>query len=158
MRKTFLILSLILVVVAVPAIVLGCGSKNSTTIPTPQGNVNIQGGDQAPTEAQLGVAIYPGATYVAGSGGSYAQSDGTSAASGNWTTSDSFDKVVSFYTGKIGAPISSDEQGGRVAVWILSSDTAITTVTATENSPSNGKVSIEIGMLQGSGLTGVPGP
>ncbi len=155
MRKPFMILSLLLVAVIVPVLILGCGNKG-TTIETPQGNLNLQ--DQAPTEAQLGVAIYPGAQYVAGSGGSYTQSDGSSGASGTWTTKDSFDKVVSFYTNKLGAPISSSEDTGRVAVWMMSSSDSISTVTATENSPSNGQVSISIGMLKGTGLTGIPGP
>ncbi len=156
MRKPFIILSLVLVAVVIPVMVLGCGNDGGTTIQTPEGDFNV--GGSAPTEAQLGVSIYPGAKYVANSGGSFTQSDGSSGASGTWTTSDSYDKVVSFYTNQLGEPISSTEDTGRVAVWVRSSDDAISTVTATENSPQSGQVSIAIGMLEGSGLTDIPGP
>ncbi len=160
MRRIFFLCSLILVAVALPALLLGCGSNDSTNVNTPEGNLNVQGGGQAPTEAQLGVPIYPGAQYVAGSGGSYTLNDGsgTSGASGSWTTSDSFAKVVSFYTDKLGAPITSSDEQGQVAVWLKSSDKSISTVTAKENSPSNGQVAIEIGVMTGSTIPGIPGP
>ncbi len=161
MRKTLFLCVVILVVVALPAVMLGCGKDNaSTTVSTPEGDLNIQGGGQAPTEAQLGISIYPGAQYVAGSGGSYSLNDssGTSGASGSWTTQDSFDKVVNYYTGLLGAPITSSDEQGQVAVWLKSTDSSITTVTAKENSPSGGQVTIEIGMMTGSGLPGIPGP
>ena len=108
----------------------------------------------------MGVPIYPGAQYVAGSGTSYTLNDGsgTSGASGSWTTSDSYDKVVSFYTDRLGAPITSSDEQGRVAVWLKSTDQSISTVTAKENSPESGKVTLEIGMMSGTNLNGVPGP
>ncbi len=160
MRKMLILCSLVLVAVALPALLLGCNNKTSTTVSTPEGNFNVQTGDQAPTEAQLGVPIYPGAQYVAGSGGSYTLNDGsgTAGASGSWITSDSFANVVSFYTSRLGAPITSSDEQGQVAVWLQSSDSTISTVTAKENSPGSGQVTIEIGVMTGSALPGIPGP
>ncbi len=157
MRKTLLILSLILIVVAVPALVLGCGSDKSTTIETPQGNLNI-GGDDAPSEAQLGIAIYPGAQYVQGSSLGFSQdTSGYGTLGGMWVTGDSFDKVVNFYNGKLGTAITSDDaQQGRIAYWMKNAGNSISSVTATENSPTNGKVGITIVVGIGTGET--PGP
>ncbi len=160
MRKILVVCSLLLVALALPAFLLGCGDNNSSTVSTPEGDLNVQSGEQAPTEAQLGVPIYAGAQYVAGSGTSYSLNDGsgTKGASGSWVTSDSFAKVVSFYTDKLGAPITSSDEQGQVAVWLMSTDQSISTVTATENSPTGGKVTIEIGMMAGSTIPGIPGP
>ncbi len=157
MRKTFLILTLILILVAVPALVLGCGDKNATTIETPQGNLNI-GGDSAPTEAQLGISIYPGSQYVQGSSLGFSQdTSGYGTLGGMWVTGDSFDKVVSFYNGKLGSALTSDDaEQGRIAYWMKTAGDSMSSVTATENSPTQGKVGITI--VVGIGIGETPGP
>ncbi len=113
---------------------VGCGSK-TTTNTTPGGSETVTEGsgdsdsgkvtvkdesgndstyewsERAPSEAELGAPIYPGATYVPGTGGSggVTSTEGSTALAGaEFTTTDSLSKVVDFYTGRFGAPLSAD--------------------------------------------------
>jgi hypothetical protein len=125
-------------------LVVGCGDNNTTTIKTPEGdftfdtddegNVTISSdegtfstgsSDKAPTEAELGFSIYPGAKYVEGSGGVTVinSAEGSfKSAFGEWTTTDSLSQVVAFYTGKLGEPTFST---GEETAWYpsMASDT-----------------------------------
>ncbi|OFW56985.1 MAG: hypothetical protein A2V52_01750 [Actinobacteria bacterium RBG_19FT_COMBO_54_7] len=106
----------------------GCGDK--TTVKTPDGSATVeeQDGDvtinydegggsgsvtastEAPTEAELGAPIYPGAEYdESGSGTlSYNGQDGSgTTAAGTFLTNDSLGKVVDWYTAELGQPLVS---------------------------------------------------
>ena len=65
--------------------------------------------------SELGVAVYPGAKYSTDSGGAIT-SEGTSTVVAEFTTTDSVDKVVSFYTGKLGEPMVNM---GNEAIWTI---------------------------------------
>jgi hypothetical protein len=148
--------------------VVGCGS-NKTTVKTPEGNVTVDesGGDsevtyggetykssdKAPTEAELGAPVYPGADYVEGSGGSGSiTSEGgvLSGASGEFTTSDSFDQVVAYYKGKMGEPMLEETTGEKTAYWLVSKgEETTTTVTV---SIQGGKILITLASFGGAGI------
>ena len=137
MRKALVLIMAIGLAVALLAIA-GCGS-DSTTIQTPEGEVTFEedGGtitfegeegsatitDEPPTEAQLGVAVYPGAEYVPGSGMSMTGSgeEGAGAVvTASYTTSDSYDEVVAWYTDELGQEAFEMTAGGvQEASWIL---------------------------------------
>jgi hypothetical protein len=147
---------------------VGCGEKK-TTIKTPEGTVTYEegkgesevtyggqtykGSENEPTEEQLGAPIYPGADYVPGSGGSGSiTSEGStiSGASGEYTTSDSFDKVVSFYKGKLGEPTMMETTTEKTAYWMLTKgDQMTTTVSVTVE---GGKTVITIASFGGAGI------
>jgi hypothetical protein len=134
----------LLVGVLIASLVLMAGCGNSKTVETPAGSVTTQDNgdsgtvttpngsttfsDQAPTEEQLGAPIYPGANYAQGSGGYASGTDSSgqySAASGEFTTSDSFDAVAAWYTGKLGSPVYTGVPSGsdstKEAIWVSSS-------------------------------------
>ena len=131
-----------------------------TTVTIPGGTAT--GSTGQPTEAQLGAPIYPNATYVEGSGGAGSattEQGSFSGASATFTTTDSFDDVVSFYTGKMGAPqMTSADQDGRMASWYRTTDQGLTQVTILENQPNAGVVQIEMNAFSGANIPGVPGP
>jgi hypothetical protein len=116
---------------------VGCGNK--TTIQTPQGSAQVedqggnsnitinQGGESAtlgqsqnaPTEAELGAPIYPGAEYDAENSGyvNYSNQQGSAiTGTAQFLTGDSFSDVVSWYSGKLGGPVSSTSTS---ADWLI---------------------------------------
>jgi len=161
--KKALVLILALALVAAIVVVAGCSSDDKTTVETPVGDVTVEenngsvaieteegeftaeGGEGEPTEAELGVSIYPDAEYVEGSGYAGTISDETgsfSSAGGEWVTSDSFNDVVDFYTDELGPPMS-DIDG---ATWIIG-DAAGDDVATVVVEESGGEVLITIGRL-----------
>ena len=106
---------------------------------------SVTGSDKAPSEADMGASVYPGATFVAGTGSNGADmstGQGTSTITGaSFNTTDSLSKVVEYYTGKMGTPTESTPE---TASWIQVSSDAMVTVTATVE---NGKVTIAIGNI-----------
>lgn len=127
----FFVLALALIVVT------GCGDQTtvqttggSGTVETENGGgkITINEGEEsatleqtgeAPSEAELGVPIYPGATYNAENSGSadYSSEGGTAGGiTAEFLTSDSFSQVVGWYQGKLGAPIAS---GSDSAEWMV---------------------------------------
>jgi hypothetical protein len=156
----------------------GCGEKK-TTITTPEGNVTVEEGEggkvtvqgeggevayewsgKAPTEEQLGVPIYPGAQYVPESGGSGSFSDdkgATSIVAADFTTTDSFDKVLAWYTGKLGQPLYVEE--GKEATWMSGMGMDGSGFKAEEGEiitlaikAGSGKVTISAGRMAGAGI------
>ncbi len=141
MRKVLVLLFIMALVAGLLAIA-GCGS-DETTIKTPEGEVKVtedngevtieDGGDtttyetseKAPSEKDLGVPIYPDAEYVAGSGGSVSVGGEFSGAAGDFTTGDSFDDVVSFYTDELGPPLYMETTTGE-ATWLMENDDGTT--------------------------------
>jgi hypothetical protein len=163
LKKALVIILALSLVVAVMAIA-GCSSDDKTTVETPVGDVTVEedngtvtidtedgeltaeGGEGEPSEADLGVSIYPDAEYVEGSGFSGTISDETgsfSSAGGEWTTSDSIDDVVAFYTDELGEPMAVMD---GEATWILG-DPAGDDVTTVGIESSGGEVLITIGRL-----------
>lgn len=71
------------------------------------------------TEKDLGVPFYPGAKPLEGGGGGEAVTAEMGMMIQSLSTPDSMDKVVAFYTSKLGAPTSSGPGlgGGTMAGW-----------------------------------------
>jgi hypothetical protein len=155
MKRILVFALLIGVLIASLSLMAGCGG--SKTVQTPEGSVTTQDNgnsgtvttpdgsttysDQAPTEEQLGAPIYPGANYVEGSGGYASGTSSTgqySAASGEFTTSDDFDTVLAWYTGKLGAPVytgtASDSDSSQEAIWVSTSSGHAVSVTLDQKS------------------------
>jgi hypothetical protein len=165
--KKLLVVSLVLGLFISLVAVSGCGKKETSienprgekgkfeeeggkvTIEGEEGKTTYEGGEKEPTEQDLGVPIYPDADFVPGSGGAAtATSEGqtTIYAGGQWTTKDGFEKVVSWYSGKLGEPMYTTSEGGtKSAAWMIGEmEENITTVTVEEE---GGKVTITIGRI-----------
>jgi hypothetical protein len=140
LKKALVLILAIGLAVALLAIT-GCGS-DSTTIQTPEGEVTFEedGGsitfegdegsatisDEQPSEAELGVAVYPGAEYIAGSGmtmsGGDAEGGGT-VVTASFTTNDSYDDVVAWYNDEIGEEaFELTAEDIQEATWVLGED------------------------------------
>ncbi len=141
MKKGLVLLTMLLLVFSL-AILAGCGEKETTVkigdeeitvsedelkeledladefeVDEDSGSVTVDGDtytwdDEAPSEAELGIAIYPDADYVPGTGGSgsiSSEEGATAVAGADFTTEDSFVKVVAWYTDKYGEPLYSTD-------------------------------------------------
>lgn len=165
MKKGLVLLVLLAMVFSV-VLVAGCGEEETKvkigdeeiTITEDgdngSGSVTVDGDtytweDKAPSEDELGVAIYPDAEYVKGSGGSGSISSdegSTTVAGADFTTEDSFDKVVAWYTDKYGEPMYST---GDEATWMPGGDMTsgeIKTISVTDDGD---EVTITIGNIGG---------
>lgn len=121
------------------ALLLAAGCGNNTTVKTPQGSAQTeegggsgqitlnQGGESAtlgqsqtaPTEAELGAPIYPGAEYDAENSGFVNYSNqGASSVSGTaqFLTSDSYDSIVVWYRGKLG---NEGSNASNIVQWTI---------------------------------------
>jgi len=166
LKKALILLMLLGLVVSLVAIA-GCGDKK-TTIKTPEGDVTVEedGGevtyetdegdvtydvsDDAPTEDELGAPIYPDADYVPGSGGTSTATgpEGDFMAAGaEFTTSDSYDDVLSFYKDELGEPMIEDSAMKETSWMMEEGDGSIVTVTVTDE---GGEVLIYIGRMGGN--------
>jgi hypothetical protein len=80
--------------------------SSSVTLPLKSSfNCTIDLSDQAPTKAELGAPIYPGSEYVEGSGGTMTgtgEEGEFATAAAEFTTKDSFNEVVAWYTAELG--------------------------------------------------------
>jgi hypothetical protein len=123
MKRAVVLLALGLMALSLLA-AAGCGEKKAATTTeekvtvsedkdggevTPnseKGETNEEWADKPPTEEQLGLPTYPGAEYMKRSGGvAFSQEDGKiRSAVADFTTSDPFDNVVSWYQARLGAP------------------------------------------------------
>ena len=165
MKKALVLLMLLGLVVGL-VFAAGCGDDKKT-IDTPFGEVTEEDGeityeseegdvtydyseDEAPSEDDLGVSVYPDAEFVPGTG-VVVRSSGTngevSVSGAQFTTQDDFEDVVDFYTDELGEPFMVEETTTE-ATWISNlSDESIVTVTVTDG---GSEVSINIGRLGGS--------
>jgi len=164
--KKVIVILMLLGLVAGLLVMTGCGN-DETTIKTPYGDVTVEedGGevtyetdegdvtydvsDEAPSEAELGAPIYPDAEYVPGSGGTMSASgeEGEITTAGaEFTTSDSFEDVLDFYTGELGEPLYMDTTAGE-ASWMLDMGEDSFVVVNIED--TGGEVSISIGRMAG---------
>jgi len=112
----------------------------------------ITSSDKPPTEEQLGAPIYPDAGYVPGSGGTASATGAEgqfTTAGGEWTTKDAYDKVVSWYKGKLGNP-TYEETSTKKTTWMISEgEESFSVVTV---SVENGEVKISIGRMAGTNV------
>jgi hypothetical protein len=159
LRKTIILVTLFVTLLAL-LLIAGCGNK--TTIKTPEGSASVQdnggtitynqGGESgsisqsqtAPTEAQLGAPIYPGAQYNAENSGSADYSNqgaSTTSTTAEFLTSDNFSQVTDWYKGKLGDTgyIESD-----LAQWTKGDLTSGNyTIVAIENKGGQTKITIK---------------
>lgn len=163
MKEAMIALVLLTLVLSL-ALVVGCGNKEGevkvsekdgkVTVSGEEGDSTYEWSDKAPTEAQLGVPIYPGADYVAGSGGSgsVSSTEGEATVAGaEFTTTDSFSKVVDWYTSELGAPMMTTD---TEATWMsgiesMQSGTGSGDLTTVVVTKEDGKVKIGISRLGG---------
>lgn len=149
MKKALLVLAAVLMLVAAAGLV-GCGGtsvkldtgQGKVEISSPQGSVNLQ--NKAPTEAQLGVPIYPNAKFVDNSSGSMTQGQETISAAA-FTSDDSIDKVVSWYKSKLsGKPQFTDLSTPEGGMLSFQSGSEIKSVLIAPSTESKGKTGIVI--------------
>jgi len=108
------------------------GDSGTVTVEGEEGQEStIEVQEQAPSEEALGAPIYPNAQYVEGSGVSGTTTSGDkqlTATGAEFVTSDSLDKVVNWYKGKLGEPMASSpeesnwmyqDQDGRIITVIV---------------------------------------
>ncbi len=126
------------------------GGEGEVTFETDEGDVSYEYSDEVPSEKDLGAPIYPDAEYVPGSGGvvsGSSEGEEFTTAGAEFTTDDSFDDVVDFYTDEIGEPFFMEETT-KEATWMVEpSAQEIVTVTVTDE---DGEVLIYIGRMGGS--------
>lgn len=108
----------------------GEGEGGTVTLEGENGEeTTIEVQEQAPSEEALGAPIYPNSQYIEGSGvsGTTTSGDKELTASGaEFTTSDDISKVVNWYKGELGEPMSASAE---VTTWMFQDqDGAITTV------------------------------
>lgn len=168
MRKALVLLLLVVLAVSLIAIT-GCGDDETTiktpegevtfeedggsvTIETEEGDVTYEGTDRPPTEEELGVAVYPGADYVEGSGAvttvSTPEGEATTATA-QYVTDDDFGDVVAFYEGELGRPLVVEEISGQ-ATWTETMGDG--TVIVVDVSSEDGEITITLGRTAGMGL------
>ena len=104
--------------------------------------------DQAPSEEELGVPIYPDSQYIEGTGiNGTAQQNGqeVSIVGAEFTTKDAIGKVVEWYKGKLGEPMAPSPES---TMWMLQGkDGSIVTVVV--DLVEENKVKIAITKLSG---------
>lgn len=102
------------------------GQTGTVNVATPEGNVAVSG-SAGITEAQIGVPFYPNAIVGEGGGGTVTSrstkpGEGGSISAVSLVTKDPIDNVISFYTGKLGAPsFDMNTADGRSAMWTVES-------------------------------------
>jgi len=165
MKKGLTLLALLVLMASLFATV-GCG-ENKTTTSSPEGDVTVsedddsgsetvtgddgdttyKADDKAPSEDELGAPIYPGAEYVEGSGGTLTTTtDGETStmSSGEFTTTDSYDKVVEWYTDKLGTPYVADSVD---TIWMPDGSRQGYDASTVQVTAGDGKVTIIIANL-----------
>jgi hypothetical protein len=111
----------------------------AVTLSTPAGTYSA--GNTKVTASDLGVDIYPGATQQQGA--VRVTTPNGSAVTAAYITSDSMDKVVDFYKGKLGSG-ASVYQSDKSAVLTLASDDKKTSVMITVSAENNGQTKVAI--------------
>jgi len=166
--KKVIVILMLLGLVAGLLTVTGCGDKEETTVKTPFGDVTVEedGGevtyetdegdvtydvsDEPPSEAELGAPIYPDAEYVPGSGGTATvtgEEGEFMQAGAEFTTSDSFEDVLDFYTDELGEPFFQDPTTGETTWMFDVGEDSATVVTISED---GGEVLISIYTMAGA--------
>jgi len=136
------------VAVAIAAMA-GCGGdEGATTVMTPEGEATLS--DRPPTEAELGVPIYPDARYIPESGalleGTTEGAEFTTASAG-FKTEDGFSEVVAWYVERLGEPNYRSQGEPKEANWMRIADSGEVIVVNIDE--EGGEVVISIGRLSG---------
>lgn len=162
MKKALVILLAITIAMGI-GVLAGCGSSKTTVntgngsigISTPKGSVELK--KKAPTEAEIGIPIYPGSAAVANASGSYSQGGQTTSVA-QLVTTDSTDKVVSWYAGKLaGKPQFSNMTTAQGGIMTFHSGSEIKMVTIGPGVVENkGKTVIVLGTGTGTIPQSIP--
>jgi len=125
------------------------GGSGKVTLEGENGEeATIEVQEQAPSEEALGAPIYPNAQYIEGSGVSGTTTSGDkelTAAGAEFTTSDDISKVVSWYKGKLGEPMSASAE---ITTWMFQ-DQAGAIVTVMVELTTEGTTKITIAKVAG---------
>ena len=122
-------------------------ANGNITVTTPKGTFTANSSGTF-TEADLGIAIYPGATQ--GKGGLRMNIAGKSMVSANFLTTDSPDKVFAFYKDKAGANAQIMGTGSGGIITMQSGSSSITVTVAQAASEHDGETQITIVNTSGS--------
>jgi hypothetical protein len=122
-------------------------ANGNITVTTPKGTITANSSDTF-TAADLGIAIYPGATQ--GKGGLRMNIAGKSMVTANFLTPDSPDKVMAFYTAKAGpsAQTVTTSLGGTITIQNGANSTSVTVTQAP--TPHSGETQFTIVNISGS--------
>jgi hypothetical protein len=131
----------------------GPGGKAEVTLNTPAGKLKIDSKSEI-TEEKLGVPIYPGARAEEGAGSISFSGEGDKAGTfggASFTTTDSVDKVIEFYKGRLGSKVTvldSTSEGKRSVILNVSAENSWKTI-AIEDS-GNGTTKIAVSSISGT--------
>ena len=118
------------------------GDQVSVTAPDGKGTLSFNTGE-APSESELGTAIYPGAEAI--KGGMKMKLPTGSMVTGVFITSDSRDQVVDFYKSKFGDDVSVSDAGDGAVLTLKKGEQESVIVTVTpKTSEHDGKTKIAI--------------
>ncbi len=130
----------------------GPGGKAEVSINTPGGQLKVSSHPEI-TEEKLGVPIYPGAKADEGAGTlTFSGNDqkGGTFGGASFTTSDSMDKVVDFYKGRLGGKVTTVEStssGKHTVVLTVATENAWKTITIEDQ--GNGITKIAVASITG---------
>lgn len=125
----------------------GEGGGGKITLEGEEGQSTIEVQEQPPSEESLGAPIYPKAEYVPGSGVSGKTTSGEKefeVSGAEFTSKDKLSKVVDWYRGRLGDPVSSSD---AETTWIFQDREGKLTAVIVE--PHEGAVKITIGKVSG---------
>lgn len=104
--------------------------QGPVTYHTGEGEVTYEVSEEPVPEEKLGVPVYPGASYVPGSGGTVNESSPEgecTVVGGQYSTGDGFEKVFQWYRERLGDPVYADLSGG-VVTWNRMEEGRVVTV------------------------------
>ena len=116
-------------------------ANGNITVTTPKGTITANSSDTF-TAADLGIAIYPGATQ--GKGGLRMNIAGKSMVTANFLTPDSPDKVMAFYKDKAGPNAQTMTTGSGGMITIQNGANSITVTVTQSASDNNGETQFTI--------------
>jgi hypothetical protein len=122
-------------------------ANGNITVNTPTGTINANSSDTL-TAADLGIAIYPGATE--GKAGLKMNIAGKSMVTANFLTPDSPDKVMAFYTAKAGPNAQTVTIGDGGTISIQNGANSITVTVRQLANEHKGETQISIANISGS--------
>jgi hypothetical protein len=131
----------------------GPGGKAEVSIKTPSGQIKLNAKPEI-SEEKLGVPIYPGARAEEGSGSFSITGEGEKGGTfggASFTTTDSVDKVVEFYKGRLGNKVSAfDSTSGGKHTVVLNVSSQNTWKTITIEDEGTGVTKIAVASLSGN--------
>lgn len=153
MKKLLALTALLLAL----ALITGCGSKVTVTdkeidvkVKTPEGDVESKVSDDVPTEAELGLPVYPDAEIDEETSGSVETTteEGTATFKGvSLITDDDFDAVVAWYREKLSGmagffDMTMGQADSGTAVFSVGTDKTYKVVTIEKSASGNTKINV----------------